>query len=70
MDNDDGALTIPEFKAQEKLGHTKTYELINSGAIDAYKVGSKTLITKSSVRRWRASLPRISASSAQRSEAA
>jgi hypothetical protein len=32
------------------IGRTKTYELINTGALKTVKVGRKTLITESSAR--------------------
>jgi excisionase family DNA binding protein len=40
-------------------GRTKIYGLIASGALDARKLGRRTLITDESLRRFLASLPRM-----------
>lgn len=41
------------------VGPTKGHELINAGALDARKIGEKTVITMASIRRFVASLPRV-----------
>jgi excisionase family DNA binding protein len=69
LDDDDGSLTIREFCEWAKVGRTLTYQLINEGTIEAFKVGTKTLVTKSSARKWRASLPRINSSALTREAA-
>jgi hypothetical protein len=48
-------------KAAEEAGGfktTKLYELIGSGALDARKLGSRTMITAESLKRYIASLPK------------
>ena len=49
--------TVAEFCTEFRLGKTKVYELLNSGAIRSKKVGSKTLIDVRSVREWVENLP-------------
>lgn len=41
------------------VGNTKGYELINSGELEAVKIGRSTRITWDSVKRLIASAPRI-----------
>ena len=41
-------------------GRTKLYGLIANGQLDARKLGRRTLITDESLRRFLASLPRVS----------
>lgn len=57
------ALLIPRRPAFAILGvgTTKGHELINSGQLDARKLGSKTLITMESIKALAASLPRAGA---------
>jgi len=38
-------------------GHSKVYELIAEGALEARKAGSKTLVTGESIQRYIATLP-------------
>ena len=52
-----GAMPISVFCEMYGIGRTKTYDLINSGAISARKSGKKTLIDRASAERWYASLP-------------
>jgi hypothetical protein len=40
------------------VGRTKGYELIGSGAIEAVKIGARTLLKVESLRRFAMSLPR------------
>jgi excisionase family DNA binding protein len=54
-----GALTVNEFCRVYAVGRTLTYRLISSGAIEARKVGAKTLIPRASAERWLASLPKV-----------
>ena len=42
------------------VGVTKGYELINSGALDAIKIGRATRVTWESVKRLVANAPRLS----------
>lgn len=51
-------LTIPEFCHAVNLGKTSVYKLINQGKITALKLGKKTLVPRSSVEDFVASLPR------------
>jgi hypothetical protein len=49
--------SIADTKRHIGLGHTKVYELIGQGILDARKAGKKTLITGESIRAYIASLP-------------
>ena len=49
--------SITDTKRQIGLGHTKVYELIGQGVLDARKAGKKTLITGESIRAYIAGLP-------------
>jgi hypothetical protein len=58
--DEDGLTPIQDFRRQTgNLGHTKTYELIADGKIEAVKQGARTYITNRSARAYRASLPRL-----------
>jgi len=48
-----------DAKAALGIGNTKFYELIQIGAIEARKLGSRTMITAESLKRYAESLPRI-----------
>lgn len=50
-------LTVMEFCQAVNLGKTSVYKLINEGKISAVKLGKKTLIPKSAVNEFIASLP-------------
>lgn len=50
-------LTITEFCKSVNLGRTVAYRLINEGKVKAVKLGKKTLIPRSSVDDFIASLP-------------
>jgi excisionase family DNA binding protein len=52
-----GAMPIAVFCETYGVGRTKTYELLNSGAISARKSGTTTLIDRASAERWYESLP-------------
>ena len=52
-----GAMPISVFCDMYGIGRTKTYDLINSGAISARKSGKTTLIDRASAERWYAALP-------------
>jgi hypothetical protein len=41
------------------IGTTKGHELINTGRLDARKIGDKTVITMASIRALAESLPRV-----------
>lgn len=56
---DDQLITIREFCALFRVGRTRTYQLLNSGAIEAVKNGVSTRIVLASARKWAAALPRI-----------
>lgn len=48
---------IPEAKRMLGIGHTRIYELIACGALDARKLGGCTVITHESMRRFVDNLP-------------
>jgi excisionase family DNA binding protein len=50
-------IPIRDFCRRFHVGRTKAYELIASGAIEAVKVGRRTLIVEASAIHWAASLP-------------
>ncbi|MBK9585763.1 MAG: helix-turn-helix domain-containing protein [Alphaproteobacteria bacterium] len=50
-------LTVMEFCQAVNLGKTSVYKLINEGKISAVKLGKKTLIPRSVVHEFIASLP-------------
>lgn len=50
-------LSVNEFKAAYGFGHTKTYELLNAGKLNAVKSGTRTLITVESAEALVAALP-------------
>lgn len=50
---------IKHFCAENNVSHVTTYKLINEGAIEAVKLGRKTLIVVESADAWAASLPRM-----------
>ena len=62
LDGRAGAMPIAVFCETYGIGRTKTYDLINSGAISARKSGKTTLIDRASAERWYASLPPYGAS--------
>ncbi len=59
---------VPLLQASERIGvkHTKMYELIRDGKLDARKQGSRTVITLESIRQHIASLPRLQTGAAMR----
>jgi len=57
-----GAITVKEFGARYRLGHTKIYEEIGAGRLRAVKCGSRTLILARDAGAWERSLPRLAAS--------
>ncbi|GEP59642.1 helix-turn-helix domain-containing protein [Reyranella soli] len=52
-------LPIKEASKNIGVGHTKMYELIREGKLDARKQGSRTVITVESIGLHIASLPRL-----------
>jgi excisionase family DNA binding protein len=48
-----------DAKAALGVGNTRFYELIAAGEFDARKMGSRTMITAESLKRYVESLPRI-----------
>lgn len=50
-------MTKADFCRRYKVGHTKFYELLNSGDLRAVKCGAKTLIDETEAERWKAPLP-------------
>jgi excisionase family DNA binding protein len=53
------ALSIEEASKQSKLGRTKIYELIKSGALPARKCGRRTIILAAELEAALKALPRI-----------
>jgi hypothetical protein len=51
-------VSLDDFNRRFGVGRTKAYELIGAGAIEAVKVGRRTLIVLDSALRWAASLPK------------
>jgi excisionase family DNA binding protein len=49
-------VTVNDAKRLLSLGHTRVYELMNSGALERVKSGGKTLISYESVRQYANSL--------------
>jgi hypothetical protein len=58
--------SVADTKRHIGLGHTKVYELIGDGVLDARKAGAKTLVTGESIRTYIASLPAANVRSGQR----
>jgi hypothetical protein len=56
--------TGPEIAADGGPRHTKLYELVAAGELEAVKLGSKTRITGRSYDAYKAGLPRINADAA------
>jgi hypothetical protein len=52
-----GAMRIVVFCKTYGIGRSKSYDLINSGAIAARKSGKTTLIDRASAEAWYAALP-------------
>lgn len=44
-------VTVAQARKLSGLGLTKTYQLINSGALETTKIGSRTLITYRSLKK-------------------
>lgn len=53
-------LTIPEFCHWAKIGRTKVYQEIGSGALRALKVGRRTLIIRDDAADWLSAQPALS----------
>lgn len=53
------AYTVEEFCRSYGIGRTRLYELFKSGAIEARKCGSKTLIPRAAAEHWLNSLPKL-----------
>jgi excisionase family DNA binding protein len=57
METIDGAYTLKDFCATYGVGMTFTYEQINSGRLQAVKLGRHTRIPRDAAREWFKSLP-------------
>ena len=55
------AHTVPDAVRISGIGRSKLYELIRSGALDARKLGGRTLIPAEALRALIAGLPRVGA---------
>jgi hypothetical protein len=53
-----GLKTIREFAQANGIGLTLAYEELNSGRLEAIKVGTKTMISPEAEAAWKARLPR------------
>lgn len=49
------AMNVPEFMARYRVGRTITYEEINSGALQTYKVGRRRYISERAAAAWQES---------------
>lgn len=48
-----------ETEALLGISHSTCYRLINAGKLDARKIGNKTVITRESIERFLADLPKV-----------
>jgi excisionase family DNA binding protein len=55
------AHTVPDACARLGLSRTTLYELIGSGEIRAFKVGSRTLVSEAELRRFVAEKMKVAA---------
>jgi hypothetical protein len=53
-----GLQTIREFAQANGMGLTLAYEELNSGRLEARKIGTKTMISPEAEAAWKARLPR------------
>ena len=56
--SESGAFTVNEFLSWAKIGRTKFYQEVESGALTTRKLGRKTLILRSDAQAWLDSLPK------------
>ncbi len=45
------------FRQEYNVGNTKFYQLLNSGAFRAVKIGKRTYVVDESAESWKANLP-------------
>jgi excisionase family DNA binding protein len=57
MDDVDRLLPVEVAKGLLGLGRTRFYEILNAGEIRAVRLGRRTLIPASEIRRYQLSLP-------------
>lgn len=57
-------IPVREFCGRYGIGRTKLYELLGAGALEAVRVGSRTMITGDSAEQWASSLPRFKSAGA------
>jgi excisionase family DNA binding protein len=50
---------VADACARLSIGHSQLYKLIDAGQLDARKIGTKTVITGSSIQKFIDSLPRM-----------
>lgn len=62
-------VTVNEAKRLLACGHTRIYELMNSGQIEKVKDGGRTLIPYDSLQRYAASLRKAVSAASQREPA-
>ena len=61
--------TINQCCRLAAIGRTKFYELVGSGEIPVRKVGKKTLVAATDLKRWADRLPAIETKTADRMDA-
>jgi excisionase family DNA binding protein len=54
--NEVSLLSIREFSARYSVGRSTVYRLIGSGALQAVKIGKRTMIRRADAEAWVASL--------------
>ena len=59
MDMPEENISVCETVRRFGIGRTKLYELIQSGRIEAFKLGRRTLVRTGSVRAFIDGLPRV-----------
>jgi excisionase family DNA binding protein len=57
-------LSVAQTERRLNVGHTKLYELISEGRLEAVKQGRSTRVRTASVRSYEASLPSVAGQSA------
>ena len=58
-------ITIPEFCAWARIGRTKAYEEIATGALRAIKIGRRTLVRLDDASTWLSGQPALQPSTDQ-----
>ena len=48
----DELLSVKDIESKLKLGHTKTYQLINAGEIETFTIGSRRMTTPALLKKF------------------